>query len=118
MVDSRNYNPLSEQEQAEIRARCKAATPGPWMVRHNPDYPRWNITTVAEDEEGRPIHIANRTHGVSNDHKSDAEFLAHARTDIARLLDDVEALYVSLGRLAQALDRAVAQIETLEKRAA
>jgi hypothetical protein len=98
-----SYEPLSDAEEAAIRERLNAATPGPYMAVHNPDDFTWLITTVAEDEEGFPVVVACRGHGYADMHAGDADFLAHSWEDTRRLLAEVQALYVTLGRTVQEL---------------
>ena len=57
---------LTDEEIAEIRGRAEAATEGPWDVA-------WGTYLITISRE-------------------DAEFCIHARTDIPRLLDEVERL--------------------------
>lgn len=62
---------------SEIRARCDAATPGPWQ--HESDY-------------GAYIRDANGANVCLLYHSEDAAFIAHAREDIPYLLTEVERL--------------------------
>lgn len=73
---------LDEERLKGIRARTAAATPGPWavcckMLRKNPTH----IITPKD---------VDITHDILSN--SDAEFIAHARTDIEWLLREVERL--------------------------
>jgi len=74
---------LSYDELAEIRARLQRATPGPWeSFIENPD------TCVGSSfirTAGADIYLTGGT-------TDDQEFIAHARMDVARLLDEVERL--------------------------
>ena len=79
--------PMTDEELSEIGKREKAATPGPWprttlMVR--PGFTgrasAYALSVGAPDERGYP----------------DAEFAAHARTDVPRLLAEVRALRAAL----------------------
>lgn len=74
------HAPLTDDELAEMQARCDAATPGPWESFHR--------------------MIVNESHC----HKSDGEFIAHARTDIPRLLGDNKRLRAEVERLKADLD--------------
>jgi len=74
-----------------IRARANAATKGPWFWQaNNKGYPQQilanddGLTLVAEMYIG-PEHFP-----------TEAEFIAHARTDIPVLCDEVERLRVEL----------------------
>lgn len=78
----------------EIRARAEAATQGPWhrvgtsidanvpLSDDGPPTTRWNTTVVCSVGawgSGRPI-------------EADAEFIAHARTDVPALLDRLDQI--------------------------
>ncbi len=77
-----------------IRARCEAATPAPWEADDN------DIWTADGDRFiGSPPRIA------------DAEFIAHARTEIPALLDEIERQTAERDALAAK----VARVEELAK---
>lgn len=67
----------------EIRARCEAATPGPWKVISDSVPVRSGAVVSAMYGDGPKINICSGiplgTH--------DAAFIAHAREDIPYLLD-------------------------------
>jgi len=78
----------------EIEARANAATPGPW---------EWEGEAKAEWEEGANSLIPSRrpddpvlygygydASGIEVKNPADAEFIAHARTDVPALLDALE----------------------------
>lgn len=82
--------PLSAAELAEIRAREQAATPGPWHaesigsgVRHLDRNCDWY---AADLPDGYNLPGRQGVDGGQND----GEFIAHARTDVPRLLAEVE----------------------------
>jgi hypothetical protein len=61
-----------------IEARAQAASPGPWeTVRHD-----LTLYVVSESHELNPISLGY----VGNRPEPDAEFIAHARTDVPALL--------------------------------
>ncbi|WP_161605454.1 ead/Ea22-like family protein [Pimelobacter simplex] len=70
---------------ANIRARAEAATPGPWRVDEiarvwaDRDPAGWDAFHIAacHDSVGR----------ACDDDEANAEFIAHARADVPRLLD-------------------------------
>ena len=71
---------LTDERIAEVEARCSNATPGPWasyeyMVLNTSEY---SIVVCDSGENGES--------------EKDAEFIAHARTDIPDLLAEVKAL--------------------------
>ncbi len=74
---------LSDDELAEIRLRLRQATPGPWtsFIENPATFVGSSfIRTAATD-----IHLTGAT-------AEDQEFNSHARTDIERLIDEVERL--------------------------
>ena len=87
-----------------IKARCEAATPGPWAVAGkgvgaaDDDRRPW---IIAPDGEADPWWVAmfetevpNSDFGLEN-----AEFAAHARTDVPALVAEVERLGAENGEL-------------------
>ena len=103
---------LTDAELAEIAAREQVATPGPWQIAEEllrpisddvPAHPKLvsrNVCTVWNHPQAHaplPIfRIANAPHHEPTIHPwldpNDAAFIAHARTDIPRLLAEVRAL--------------------------
>lgn len=96
-----------------IRERADAATPGPWKVtwdgENDPDgawsaewpwlirqdiYPGKSVANLAEVEAST----------------EDAEFIAHARTDIPVLLAHIDALHALLGNLVDGIDECWASL--------
>ncbi len=102
---------MADAELAEIRERTEAATPGPWFVRFlDDDYaanlvavstvadsgnegPRWPDFNGRELVAGTLIQCPIPYVGIE-DTKWDenAKFIAHSRTDIPRLLDEIRRL--------------------------
>jgi hypothetical protein len=78
---------VSAQQLAEIEARLKAATPGPWEA-----------ATTARSVYGTPIHGPFGSRGRPDEGPhianafSDAEFIAHAPADVTVLVEAVKAL--------------------------
>jgi hypothetical protein len=74
---------LTAEDLAAIRGRAEAATPGPWRS-HEDD--AW---CVRSDAEGLPDSgwIAEMGPARKGNEENDGQFIAHARTDIPRLLD-------------------------------
>ena len=89
-----------ELDEAAVRARLEAATPGPWRVE--------NLGSHGEDSWALDIaRFRNYTNTV--DFGADlatAEFIAHARTDLPAALDEIT-------RLLAALDEARAEVGEL-----
>lgn len=80
--------PLTEQQLADIAARTQAATNGPWCTDS------WEIYQGTEYEPGISQWIGETCRGTSSPEqdRADAEFVAHARTDVPALLDEVRRL--------------------------
>jgi hypothetical protein len=69
----------------EIRTRCDAATPGPWKsFVEGRDHTSGNsfIMTGTTNARGNDIELFGAT-------TADQDFIAHARQDIPRLLDEI-----------------------------
>ncbi|ANA85295.1 hypothetical protein BH769_gp92 [Gordonia phage BritBrat] len=92
---------MSELDLDAIEARAKAATPGPWEF-HDEDSPRnpWVTRKIVRDNE--PYHELNilkvrmarhaRNECCWPPTSTDAEFIAHARTDVPALVSRVREL--------------------------
>lgn len=83
-------DPLSEADLATIAARADAATPGPWWA-----WDRgvgWHIAT--EDPNATADVPALLPEGIRTDlgRREDAEFIAHAREYVPRLVAEVRRL--------------------------
>lgn len=74
---------MTDEQLAEIRLRCEAATEGPW---HTDCGDVW-----AYDEKSEELVIATIDGAFGND-DADLAFIAHARADIPALLAEVERL--------------------------
>ena len=82
----------------EIKKRVEAATPGRWTTFH----PRFRYCAndiCADDEKNEPFVLAQMNRNMPN-WKEDADFIAHARTDIYDLLRVVEIQREALRRIA------------------
>lgn len=75
---------MTKQELAEIKARCKAATEGPWDDK---------VTAVYKDNTA--IRICADFHNF----ESDAYFIARARADIPALIAEIERLQADYDRI-------------------
>ena len=84
---------MTDKELADIRARCEAARRGPWSVpaEESSDYycGGWEV----EHERSRETYT-NVAQMIGS--REDATFIAHARSDIPALLDEVELLRKAL----------------------
>jgi hypothetical protein len=80
-------------DASAARARCEAATPGPWsIVGAHMDY--W--IAGAGGWAGGPVVIELETRGPRRPRREDAEMMAAARTDLPAALDEIEALREAL----------------------
>jgi len=98
MVGDMEVSPLTAAELAEIEARCEAATPGPW--KHDPDTAEMAIDGPREEGVvagcgccGSPFGVLDNTVAMAN-----GTFIAHARTDVPRLLAEVRRLRMEPGK--------------------
>lgn len=79
---------MTDEELTAIRLRCEAATPGPWT-----SYVEGRDHDSGSDfimTDGDDIELAG---GAT---AADQDFIAHARQDIPRLLDEIERLQTKL----------------------
>ena len=81
---------LKEDEILEIKHRCEAATPGPWTVyiegRDHTSGSDFIMTgALGAPDRGEDLEITGAT-------MADYDFIAHARQDIPKLLDEIERL--------------------------
>jgi hypothetical protein len=79
---------VTSAEFEEIRRRCDGATPAPWeSFVEGPDHLGGNdfIRTGGLDDRCPDIELTGAT-------VADQDFIAHARQEIPRLLDEIERL--------------------------
>ncbi len=83
-----NTQPLSESQLMEIKARCEAATPGPWTSfiegrdhTSGDSFIQRGILDAWQEE----LYLTGAT-------VADHDFIAHARQDIPLLLAEIERL--------------------------
>jgi hypothetical protein len=101
-------NRLTNEELAAIRKRAEKATPGPWVnmgvsvATAHPEYQevsRWYNGTsndVCSLNDGEYI--------VSGNAEADADFIAHARTNIPKLIAEVERLHANRDKAVLAIE--------------
>jgi hypothetical protein len=82
-------SPLTEQQLDEIDARQQAATPDPWMPRAE-TYPHLVIQGPEGSHPSDAEGIISTNLAVNEG--ADADFIAHARTDVPALLAEVRRL--------------------------
>ena len=73
---------LTDADLAEIERRAEAATKGPWRA----------YTVQTGEFAGEFGVISDASHIAKPDNPDDAAFVAHARTDIPRLLKEIARL--------------------------
>lgn len=105
---------MTREQLEEIKKRCIAATPGPWRVEYDsrPDI----MTDVDGGGYFGEGHVATMIatvskygpdwHGEKWDNMDDADFIAHARTDVPALVAEIENMigtHEAVGRLLEAV---------------
>ncbi len=81
-------NALSVLELGKIRKRCDEATPGPWRsFVEGRDHTSGSSFIMTGDGANRGSDI--ELYGATT---ADQDFIAHARQDIPRLLDEIARL--------------------------
>lgn len=100
----------TELDEAAIRARVEAATPGPW--RHTDSEAVYDVHQdglVVVGSEGDPVAlVADEWYEADEGEPTpfhDAEFIAHARTDVGLLLTALDKARAQVERLHFDLDR-------------
>lgn len=83
---------MTEKELQEIKERCEKATPGPWGL----DTWKNNLMVIAT--ANCKIVVASRMQ------IRDAEFIAHAREDIPKLLREIEELKKQIEELKRQIE--------------
>lgn len=92
-----------------IEERVAKATPGPWEgVSDHPVYAiaagRYRVSQTANQNNYGKFDASHGWHGIQN--HADADFIAHARTDIPALLSAVKEKDAEIARLRQELELA------------
>ena len=83
---------MTDRELEEIRLRCEAAAPGPWVsfVEGRDHSSGSNFIMTGEGENrSDDIELTGAT-------VADQDFIAHARQDIPKLLNEIARLKASL----------------------
>jgi len=90
----RRRAPVEGLDVAAIRARCEAATPGPWWQGDTDEHEEGDADCVyvRDDDAGRMVW---RMAGPFV-HEEDAAFVAEARQDVSALLAEVERIAARL----------------------
>ena len=101
----------------QIQARAEAATPGPWewaTDKGAPDYVQ--LYSTAEIDEYEADILSADGGGDVLLSAADADFIAHARTDISDLLAAIDELTAQLAAYAEqnnALKQRVAELKDI-----
>lgn len=83
-----NAKHMADEELEAIRRRCDAASPGPWVSHvEGRDHTSGSsfVMTGVGASRGTNIELTGAT-------VADQDFIAHARQDIPRLLDEISRL--------------------------
>ena len=100
------------EELAAIRERANAATEGPWLYRPH-QHDDWGTVRISDPEEpyfvaraqaGGPSDLDAHRKAKTDPYRHNGEFIAHARTDVPRLLDLIEAQRAEIERLTKERD--------------
>ena len=83
---------MSPEELAAIKERCAQATPGPWTSPWDEAEPDETAAFRAADGEEVVSRAEYDCVGYLTVLEPDARFIAHARTDVPALVDEVERL--------------------------
>jgi hypothetical protein len=96
---------LTDEELAAMQVRADAATPGPWRSWiEGRDH--WGGDTFIQmsgvAERASDLYLLfDRAHAA---YEADHDFIAHARTDVPRLIAALRAIRAEVERLREALD--------------
>jgi hypothetical protein len=91
---SRDSDALTEEELNAIKARCDAASAGPWIsMVEGRDHTSGSsfIMTGPPAQRGGDIELSGAT-------IADQDFIAHARQDVPRLVQEIRRLRRVLGQ--------------------
>lgn len=81
---------LTTEELTAMRARCEAATAGPWAPAHRTYNAGWRSDGVMAPSHD--VLMASNAACAYRASDADTEFIAHARTDLPAALDEIDAL--------------------------
>lgn len=99
----------TELNLEEIESRCEKATPGPWIASVGPnvegDETSCAVAASRPHERGKGFVLFESIYDVSKDRarRADADFIAHARTDVPALCREIRALRNWQNRAADAI---------------
>ena len=87
---------LTAEQLEEIKARCEAATPGPWL-RHPEEFGQNIFCATSETRIDWLFSIQGSA--IVADIRRDIDFMAAARTDVPALVAEVEWLRAHLTQI-------------------
>jgi hypothetical protein len=91
----------------EIKARCEAATGGPWIIHPQRGCAEGDLGIFTRPETGYGLGVIWGSLAEYEDNaENNAEFIAHAREDVPALVDEVERLRSQLDALWDRTERA------------
>ena len=93
---------MTDAELAAIEARCRAATPGPWMFA-----PLVNVDSPSGEVVGIDWTTCDTADLLLRD--ADGAFIAHARTDVPDLCAEVRRLTAENARLREGMMEALTE---------
>jgi len=108
---SDQQNAFSEEELEEVRRRCERASPGPWRsLIEGRDHTSGSsfIMTGQGETRGNDIELSGAT-------IADYDFIAHARQDIPRLLEEINKLGSFPDYLQHIRERLIRKRQALEE---
>lgn len=81
--------PIPEEELQSMAERCRKATTGPWVAVHG--YTIGGPVCYMDEDEQLVVGTSGDW-GPTSDPRDDAEFIAHARMDLPRVLIELMRL--------------------------
>ena len=104
---------MRPEEIGEIRERCEKAAPGPWLreglfvyvLHHNGDYKDGKPFLVNRFSASIQAHTSQG--GTIEEAEANTDLIAHARTDIPKLLAEIDRLKGALEKSGREADRKV-----------
>lgn len=98
---------MTPEERQAIRERAEAATPGPWHA--GPSYYEGPLVSYVA---GAHVSVHPEASDDRQEGVADAEFIAHARSDVPALLDDIDRLEAEKAELEAEQDALVERLRT------
>lgn len=104
-------NPLTPEELAQMKERLEKATPGEWRVwgGDNPEYRHSHgvvFYKIPVTPCGSIVNISGvSASGDTDNMANDLSFIAHARQDVPRLIEEVERLQKLAKAMAEFIEK-------------